>query len=136
MSTDRGLRVGDQERTAAANRLTAHAAAGRLRLDELEERLDEVNQAVFAGDLLAVEADLPASGPVDHPLPTQTDRHARRRRVRRHPPPLLIALVLAAVLVSLLVGHPIAPAFILIAVLSRAGGRHLRPGPTFRRALP
>ncbi len=136
MSIDRGLRIGDDERTLAADRLTAHAAAGRLRLDELEDRLDRVNRAVFAGDLLAVEADLPTSRPVDHAGFAQTAGHPRRRRVGRRPPPAAIALLFAAVLGSLLVGHPIAPAFILVAVLWRAGGRRLRPRLSVGRALP
>ena len=53
------LRVGDAERAAAAERLSAHAAAGRLSLEELEERLAAANAAVHGRDLAALEADLP-----------------------------------------------------------------------------
>jgi hypothetical protein len=55
------LRVGDRERAEAADRLSAHAAAGRLSIDELEQRLEAVHSAVLARDLHAVEADLPST---------------------------------------------------------------------------
>lgn len=95
------LRIGDREREAAAERLTKHAAAGRLTYDELEQRLDRAQAAVFASDLAVLEADLPTN---------------RRAPARRPPFPALAALV-AAVLVSVLVGHPIPPLFILAVVL-------------------
>ncbi|MEA2370312.1 MAG: hypothetical protein QOH12_706 [Solirubrobacteraceae bacterium] len=134
---DRGLRIGDHERAAAAERLSAHAAAGRLGIDELEDRLERVNRAVFAGDLLPLEADLPAAVPTDpHPRLTASARPAHRRRVRRRPPPALIVFVFAAVLASLLVGHPIAPLFVVIALVWRFGGRHLRDRQFFQANLP
>jgi hypothetical protein len=95
------LRIGDREREAAAERLNQHAAAGRLSYDELEQRLEQAQAAVFASDLAVLEADLPTN---------------RRAPARRPPVPALAALV-AAVLVSVLVGHPIPPLFILAVVL-------------------
>jgi hypothetical protein len=138
---DRGLRIGDHERAAAAERLSAHAAAGRLGIDELEDRLERVNRAVFAGDLLPVEADLPATVPTDpHPTLTPPAGPAPRRHVRRRPPPTLIVLVfaaaLASLLASLLAGHPIAPLFIVIALVWRLRGRRLRDRHSFQANLP
>src|SRR4051812_41452345 len=51
-----GIRVGDAERTAAADRLGAPAAAGRLSLEELEQRVERANavRAPFAAIVLAM----------------------------------------------------------------------------------
>jgi hypothetical protein len=43
---DNDLRIGDSDREAATKRLSDHAAAGRLDVDELERRLERVNAAV------------------------------------------------------------------------------------------
>jgi hypothetical protein len=56
------LRIGDAERDAAAADLGEHYAAGRLTLDELNERLDAVFAAKTLGQLTRVMADLPGSG--------------------------------------------------------------------------
>jgi hypothetical protein len=53
------LRIGDAERDAAAADLGDHFVAGRLSLDELHERLDDVFSAKTRGQLSRVMADLP-----------------------------------------------------------------------------
>jgi hypothetical protein len=111
------VRVGDRERTEAAERLSAHAAAGRLGVDELEQRLEQANTAVFAGDLEALEADLP--------------RPARPGPRPGWRPPVVAPFVLAAGLVaavvaSVAVGHPIVPLFVLAVLLWRFGAFSLR----------
>jgi hypothetical protein len=104
------VRIGDRERGEAADRLSAHAAAGRLSIEELEQRLETVHRAVFARDLAAVEGDLPAP--------------ARPREWRRPPlAALAFALLLAGVFATVLVGHPIPPLFIAAMLLWRAGVR-------------
>ena len=108
------VRVGDRERAEAADRLSAHAAAGRLSVDELEQRLEAVHAAVLARDLHAVEADLPA--PARRPDPSP----------RPSLVPIAIAVLVAAVLASILVGHPIPPLFIAGLLLWRAGARRRR----------
>jgi hypothetical protein len=57
-----GLRIGDEERDAAAADLGEHYAAGRLTLDELNERLDAAFTAKTFGQLTRVMADLPGPG--------------------------------------------------------------------------
>jgi hypothetical protein len=114
------LRIGDRERSAAAERLSAHAAAGRLTVEELEERLERAQAAVHARDLAALEADLPPPA-------------ARREVARWHPParpPLLaaaLACLIAGVLLSVAVGHPVPPLLIAAFLLWRAGGHRFRP---------
>lgn len=56
------LRIGDTERDAAAADLAEHYAAGRLTLDELNERLDTVFTAQTFGQLAKVMTDLPGPG--------------------------------------------------------------------------
>jgi len=56
------LRIGDAERDAAAADLGEHYAAGRLSLDELNERLDAVFSSKTLGQLTRIMADLPGSG--------------------------------------------------------------------------
>jgi len=118
LPTDGALRVGDRERADAADRLSAHAAAGRLSVEELEERLERAGRAVFVRDLLATEADLPAP------------RSRAPRRPRR--PAFAIACLVAAVLMTVVIGHPIVPLFLAAALLWRAGHRP----PRLRGATP
>jgi uncharacterized protein DUF1707 len=118
--TSESIRVGDRERTAAAERLSAHAAAGRLTVEELEERLDRAGRAVVASDLRALEADLP--GPTARPA---------RPRGRAPLAAWAIACVAAAVLATLLVGHPFPPLLLAAALLWRASARR-RPLATRR----
>ena len=56
------LRIGDAERDAAAADLGEHYAAGRLNLDELNERLDAVFSSKTFGQLTRIMADLPGPG--------------------------------------------------------------------------
>jgi hypothetical protein len=56
------LRIGDAERDFAAADLGEHYAAGRLTLDELNERLDAVFTSKTLGQLTRVMADLPGHG--------------------------------------------------------------------------
>src|SRR3954468_7821644 len=97
-----GIRVGDAERTAAADRLAAHAAAGRLTLEELEQRVERANAAVHAHELRALLRAVPE--PV---------HGACTPRV----PAVLAALALAlaaTVALSVAVGHPVPPLFLLV----------------------
>src|SRR3954451_17610744 len=97
------IRIGDRERAAAAERLSAHHAAGRLSVEELEQRLERANAAVFAHELDPLEADLPRRTP-GTPAP----------RVWPALPFELIALGVAG---SIAVGHPLVPLFVLAAFL-------------------
>jgi hypothetical protein len=59
MATGSNVRVGDADRDAAAAQLREHYTAGRLTLDELNERLGQAFSAKTRGDLNAVTRDLP-----------------------------------------------------------------------------
>jgi hypothetical protein len=55
----RELRVGDHERQAVIDQLRAHLGAGRLELDEFEDRTAQALAARTVGDLVPLTADLP-----------------------------------------------------------------------------
>src|SRR5260370_28021792 len=59
MATGYNVRVGDADREAIAAQLREHYADGRLTLDELNERLDEVFAAKTKADLNTVMRELP-----------------------------------------------------------------------------
>jgi hypothetical protein len=107
------VRIGDRERADAADRLSAHAAAGRLSIEELEERLEAVQAAVFARDLHALEADLPK--PVARPEQPWRPSLAA----------IAVAALVAGILATAAVGHPIPPLFIAAILLWRAGARRI-----------
>jgi len=58
------VRVSDADREAVAARLREHYAAGRLGLDEFQDRLDAVYRAQTAGELDMVTDGLPHDGVV------------------------------------------------------------------------
>jgi DUF1707 SHOCT-like domain len=58
------VRVSDADREAVAARLREHYAAGRLSLDEFQDRLDAVYKAQVAGELSMVTDGLPHEGVV------------------------------------------------------------------------
>jgi uncharacterized protein DUF1707/cell wall-active antibiotic response 4TMS protein YvqF len=92
VNEDLELRVSDAERERVTVALREHCATGRLTLEELSERLDEVYRARTAGELEATLRDLPAEEP---PRPRRaakrftisifggTDRKGRWRVPRR-----------------------------------------------------
>ena len=101
------VRVSDQERADAVERLGAHAVAGRLTVAELEQRVGLAHEAVYARDLRALERDLPGPPP------------GRWRAMTRHARPVALgALVVAAVAVVATV-HPIVPLVILAVIVRR-----------------
>ena len=71
MSESPSVRVSDAEREGAAIALREHAVAGRLTLEELSDRLDEVYAARTSDELERVERELP-------PLASSTQRRRRR----------------------------------------------------------
>jgi Domain of unknown function (DUF1707) len=112
------LRIGDRERTATAERLTAHAADGRLSVEELESRLERAHAAVYEDELRGIEVDLPSAA-----------RPARPARRDPRPAPPFVALLLlgaiAAVALTAIVGHPFFAPLVAAFVLWRlAAFRH------------
>lgn len=69
------LRASDADREAAVEALRRHAMAGRLDVDELDERIEKAYAAKMLSELAALQADLPRLAVRPHGAPEQ-----RRRR--------------------------------------------------------
>ncbi|WP_081690896.1 DUF1707 SHOCT-like domain-containing protein [Conexibacter woesei] len=123
--SDLDVRVGDAERAAVVDRLAAHFREGRLDAEELEERTAAANAARTRGDLVRLEADLPAP-----PRPVDLAAQRRRRRER-----IVSALAIPAFLWVIYAATdfggfpwPIFPTavFVLGLVTELGGGDHRR----------
>jgi len=60
---DPGLRASDDERESAVSLLREHAAAGRLDVEELEQRVGAAYAARTRGELVTLIGDLPGALP-------------------------------------------------------------------------
>jgi uncharacterized protein DUF1707 len=75
MASDPRIRASDADRDRVAEALREHHAAGRLTMEEFQERLDRAYAARTLGELDALTADLPA---IDlYQLPIPAERHAQ-----------------------------------------------------------
>jgi Domain of unknown function (DUF1707) len=116
------LRVSDADRQATADQLKAHFAAGRLDMDEFDERLPRALGAKTRSDLNDLLRDLP-------PTPTVAARPARPR------PALLPVFIAIAAIAGLAVTIGLAHGFffpwwvlpIAFFVLSRHWRRRWQP---------
>ena len=131
------LRIGDDEREAAVTALGEHYAAGRLTKDEFDERSARANAARTRSELWPLFTDLPhpeQARPVGPALGEQrTGREGFRRPGRPFGFPL-VPVLLVALVISILVGHPVILlvllAFLVLKVLRVRGyaGRHHHTG--------
>lgn len=134
------LRIGDAERSAAADRLARHFSHGRLDQDELDDRLGRVMRATTAGDLTEVFADLPADEPVTaavaagQPRPAAAGRpypvRGRRRRGRA------VIVLVVCIIAAISVAHALAHSIVFLAVVALAAALWLRSRRVRGRGSP
>src|SRR5215207_1809513 len=62
---DMDLRVGDSDRDEVARSLRQHCAAGRLSVEEFDERVEAAYRAITRRELFAVTSDLPEGLPAE-----------------------------------------------------------------------
>ena len=117
-------RIGDRERDAVVDALKVHFGAGRLTIDELEDRTARALVARTAGELVPLTDDLPAIAP---PPPVQDDawRNAYELHVRVA---VLLALVCVAIwIVSFGSLSPVIPLLVIGgSVVVHAGWQRFR----------
>jgi len=87
---DPRLRAADADREHVAELLQRHTAAGRLTLDEYEQRVTAAWRASTLGELAALTADLPDAQP--------------HRRIDRRPTTAVLVALTALVLLVVLTG--------------------------------
>lgn len=135
------LRIGSSERERAQSALIEHFSAGRLDVQEFEERSGLTAAARTAGELAAVFTDLPGGLPAAlpaRPLPRPRGSALRNRvpigALRAAVGPVVVVLLL----VGLLTGH----GWLLFLVLPMSGaarskawvrGPHRLDGPGFHQ---
>jgi uncharacterized protein DUF1707 len=81
---DPELRASDAEREQAVTQLREHGAAGRLDVDELEQRIGAAYQARTRGDLVKLLDDLPSTQPAVAPREPYQPAFRRRRDHHHH----------------------------------------------------
>ncbi len=123
------VRIGTADRERAAAALGDHFAAGRLDVDEYDERVSRAYTAKTSGDLAVLFDDLPRP----RPAPPIAKPPARRRTRPWIPAALLAAIVLGVVVVATthLVPFFIFP--VLFFLFIRTRGRFGSPGCGGRR---
>ncbi|WP_327139474.1 DUF1707 SHOCT-like domain-containing protein [Nocardia sp. NBC_01327] len=122
------VRVGTAEREQAAEALGKHFAAGRLDLDEYDDRVGRAYAAKTTDELTILFADLPQPAPAPTPPPTP-----HRRDPRLLLPAIGLAGVLAFATAFVLATH-IVPFFIFpllffVVLRGRRFGHHNHYGP-------
>jgi hypothetical protein len=123
------LRVGTAEREQAAAALGEHFAAGRLEVDEYDERVARAYAAKTAAELAGLFTDLPRPAPASPPAPPVAPpvRWGARGLLPIVP---IVALVAAVPLVA--TTHMF-PFFFIPVVLFIVLGRRRGRGPGYRR---
>jgi hypothetical protein len=122
------IRASDAEREQVAHILRTAMGEGRLTLDEGEQRLTAVYQAVYRDDLAQLTADLPENG--RYALAELPEAKVAVVRQRRRKAAVVGAVMLAAMaLVGVWVlsgAHVLWPGFLFLFVILRpfAHGRH------------
>jgi Domain of unknown function (DUF1707) len=94
------LRASDDDRDTVLRALERHTAAGRINLDEFDQRSTAALAAVTRDDLAALTADLPEL-PDEPARPVEPANHARHLVLL-----FVIAFVTLAALVAMMLLHP------------------------------
>lgn len=119
------VRVGTTEREKAAAALGDHFAAGRLDLDEYEERVGSAYSAKTVGELATLFIDLPRPQPAPAPPPPK-EHHPHRNLA----PVVIVAVLIVAGVVAFtthIVPFFIFPVMLFLFLRSRGTwppGRH------------
>ena len=86
MTSDAKTRASDADRDQAAAALREHLAAGRLTIEEFDQRLDQAYASKTLGELDGLMADLPGTGPGQLPDASAGRSAAGPPLTRRRPP--------------------------------------------------
>jgi hypothetical protein len=134
MTTDGGIRASDDDRERTVEVLRDAYAAGRLDLDEFDQRTTAAYAAKTWGNLRELTSDLPAQPRLGAdlaesgtPAPAAVDAGVRFAPRRPFVPVLPIALVWLAVAAAAHATAAVIPLVLLSLFVLRAAGWHRRP---------
>jgi hypothetical protein len=96
------MKASDSDRDAVVSDLSEHFQAGRLTVEEFDERTGHALAARTWGELRALLADLPAAQPKT-PAPARSQAARLRRASGRFAPPPIAVLVGIGITVAILV---------------------------------
>ena len=128
---ERAVRASDAEREQVSRQLGAHAAAGRLTPEELDERLDAVYAARTHADLDRLLVDLP--GPPAPRVPDRTREVARAHLAHRAGLSVIACLVCVGIWAAAGASGSFWPIWVILLAavgLARASWRTLGPAAT------
>jgi hypothetical protein len=132
---DPGLRASDAERESTVTLLREHGAAGRLDLEELEQRIGAAYEARTRGDLAALLDDLPRTQSV---VAHRSRWPASRRSGHEWAVFAQVSVLLIAIWALSGAGY-FWPAWVMVwwgfALAMKTGPRLLRPARPARAAL-
>lgn len=100
MTTDRWIRVSDQDRQCAVELLSEAYAAGRLSREDLDERVTAAYLARTSGELRDLTADLPCPVAPTGPLPEPVASRRAPQRASRLLVSVMVSMFFALVLVT------------------------------------
>jgi hypothetical protein len=128
---DRAVRASDAEREDVSRQLSAHAAAGRLTPQELDEPLDAAYAARTYGELTRLLEDLPAApaAPAEDPARAV----ARARLAHRAGAAAIASLLCVGIWAAAGASGSFWPIWVILVAaigLAREGWRTLGPGAT------
>jgi Domain of unknown function (DUF1707) len=112
------VRASDSERQATADRLKDDYAAGRLDIDEFDERMQRALGARTRRDLADLLADLPASGPTTPPPAANAGPNIL--------PMLVVVAVLGAIIIGVTAAHGFFFPWVLLPIAFFLLSRHWR----------
>jgi hypothetical protein len=145
MTTDGGMRASDDDRERTVEVLRDAYAAGRLDLDEFDERTTAAYSAKTWGDLRELTSDLPAEPRLgadlsataqEAPEPSAVDAGVQYESRRPFVPMLPMALVWLAIAAAAHTSAAVIPLILLALFALRAAGWRRRPPNGRRRADP
>jgi DUF1707 SHOCT-like domain len=145
MTTDGGIRASDHDRESAVEVLREAYAAGRLDLDEFDQRTTAAYSAKTWGDLRELTSDLP-DGPKlgadlsataqEAPAPAAVDAGMQYESRRPFVPMLPMALVWLAIAAAAHASAAVIPLILLALFALRTAGWRRRPPDRQQRPDP
>ncbi|NHD19056.1 MULTISPECIES: DUF1707 domain-containing protein [unclassified Actinopolyspora] len=97
------IRIGDRDRDRAVALLGEHFSAGRLEIDEFDERCRRATAALYRADVAALFSDLPEPHPEVLAAPVEVGSRGTGERVPRRVRASVVGISVVVALVALLV---------------------------------